>query len=374
MFMDPIDAYLNQQLASRQENNSLRKLPESNTGIDFCSNDYLGLARMEFPEIPTVQFGATGSRLISGNHADYQQLEQMLGNFLHSEAALVFNSGYQANLGLISCIATRQDTILYDQLVHASIRDALCLSNARSFAFRHNDPDHLREKLAKASGRVFVVVESVYSMDGDEAPLAEILMQCEAAGAALIVDEAHAIGVLGPQGRGLCVELGLASRVWARVVTFGKAMGTHGAAVLGAGLLRDFLINFSRPFIYTTALPPDTVIRIRQAFDYLQDTDQLDQLHRLIGHFKNGLNREVRARLIPSRSAIQSLVVPGNDAVKKLAGKLQEGGFRILPILHPTVPAGSERLRICLHSFNREEEINKLVAALNALDNATLPL
>lgn len=367
MFMNPIDEYFAQELARRQENNSLRKLPESNAGIDFCSNDYLGMAGMAFPTLPIAQFGATGSRLISGNHSEYQALEQLLTRFLKAEAALVFNSGYQANLGLIACIATRQDTILYDQLIHASIRDALRLSNARSFSFRHNDPEHLQEKLAKASGRVFVLVESVYSMDGDEAPLEKMAALCEAVGAGLIVDEAHAIGVLGPQGRGLCVALGLESKVWARVVTFGKAMGTHGAAVLGSGLLREFLINFSRPFIYTTALPPDTTGRIRQAFEYLQGTDQLARLHGLIDHFKSGLQPRIRERLIPSRSAIQSLVVPGNAAVKDLAKKLQEEGFWILPILHPTVPKGQERLRICLHSFNREEEINRLVALLNAI-------
>ncbi|PHN01796.1 aminotransferase class I/II-fold pyridoxal phosphate-dependent enzyme [Flavilitoribacter nigricans] len=365
--MDPIDEYLKEQLAQRREANSLRKLPPAEGGLDFCSNDYLGLAEVHFPTSELPRHGATGSRLISGNHAEYERLELELAQFLQSEAALVFGSGYQANLGLISCIAGRQDTILYDQLVHASIRDALRLTNARSFSFRHNDVAHLRQRLDRSSGRVFVIVESVYSMDGDEAPLADIVNCCRSAGAALIVDEAHALGVLGPAGRGLSALLGLEDLVWARIFTFGKALGVHGAAVLGSKLLREFLVNFSRPFIYTTGLPQDTVLRIRQSIAYLQETDRMERLHQLIGRFKDGLHPGVREQLIPSRSAIQSLIVPGNEAVKAVAGKLQDAGYRILPILHPTVPAGSERLRICLHSFNREADIDRLAGTLNAI-------
>lgn len=370
MIMNPIDEYLRAALHQRQENNSLRTLPDPRDGIDFCSNDYLGFARLPFPATEPVTYGATGSRLISGNHAAYGRLEACLSEFLNAESALVYGSGYQANLGLISCMASRGDTILYDQLAHASIRDALRLTHARSFAFRHNDTAHLREKLAQATGRTFVVVESVYSMDGDEAPLPEILGCCEDAGAALIIDEAHAVGVLGPQGRGLCAALGLEEKVWARVVTFGKALGAHGAAILGSTLLREYLINFSRPFIYTTGLPPDSIGRIQRAFEYLTTTERVGMLHERIELFKSQLTTDIRNQLIVSRSAIQSLVVPGNEAVKSLATQLQGAGFRILPILHPTVPRGSERLRICLHSFNTLSEVRALADALNVAVSA----
>lgn len=365
--MNQHDDYLKKQLAQRAVANRLRELPTINGGVDFCSNDYLGLASMNFSSSGISPYGATGSRLISGNHIEYQALEDLLASYLKAEAALVYGSGYQANLGLLSCIATRQDTILYDELAHASIRDAIRLTHARSFSFRHNDTAHLKEKLTKASGRVFVIVESIYSMDGDEAPLKEILVACYSAGAALIVDEAHAIGVIGQKGRGLTVATGLETEVWARIITFGKALGAHGAAVLGSKLLRDFLINFSRPFIYTTALPQDTVHRIRQSVTYLQTTDRIERLQLLIKRFKTALHPDVREHLISSSSAVQSLIVPGNDAAKAVAAGLQEKGFRILPILHPTVPKGLERLRICLHSFNQEEEIDGLTAALNSI-------
>lgn len=364
MFLPEIEHFLNEQLETRKEANAFRVLPRLSGGIDFCSNDYLGLARHAFPAPKMKQYGATGSRLISGNHAAYVDLEAFLTRFHHSEAALVYNSGYQANLGLISCLATRHDTILYDQLVHASIRDALRLSEARTLSFRHNDVDHLQEKLERANGRKWVVVESIYSMDGDEAPLREMVACCENQGAALIVDEAHAVGVIGPQGRGLVVEAGLEERVWARVVTFGKALGSHGAAVLGSNLLRDYLINFSRPFIYTTGLPPDTVHRTLEAYRCLEESELVQQLQANITLFKTMVSAAQHSSLIPSRSAIQSLLVPGNDAVKRAAKELQTAGFQVLPILSPTVPKGSERLRICLHTFNEEETIRQLASHL----------
>jgi 8-amino-7-oxononanoate synthase len=372
MSLIDIDAYLQERLQERKTNNAFRSLPNLSDGIDFCSNDYLGMARRQFSQPISAQYGATGSRLISGNHSAYSELEGFLAYFHRSESALVYNSGYQANLGLISCMATRHDTILYDQLAHASIRDAVRLSEARSLSFRHNDVHHLEEKLERANGRKFVVVESVYSMDGDEAPLPELADCCKAYDAALIVDEAHAVGVLGPQGRGLVVEMGLEDQVWARVVTFGKALGSHGAAILGSELLRDYLINFSRPFIYTTGLPPDTVQRILQAYRYLENSNLPEQILQKTDRFKNGIAGDLRASLIASRSAIQSLVVPGNAAVKEAALALQHAGFRILPILSPTVPKGSERLRICLHTFNTEEQIDQLVLQLQKINSALL--
>lgn len=359
------------ELSNRDLADSLRRLPTALNLIDFYSNDYLGMASN--PAVKTAiqtaldkdgALGATGSRLISGNRKEMEELEQFLAAFHQSEKALLFNSGYAANQGLLSCMAERHDTILYDQLIHASLREGLKLSLAAHYSFRHNDLGHLEQKMQIAKGQVFVVVESVYSMDGDEAPLTEMLELCEKYGAALIVDEAHATGVLGLEGRGLVAELGLEARVWARIYTFGKALGGHGAAICGPGYLIDYLINFSKPFIYTTALPWHGLAGVQSAYQEMQKGTALKALRKNIRFFTEQMPASLRPLFIPSRSAIQSLVYPGNSAVRELAKTLQEHGFAVWPILHPTVPKGQERLRICLHSFNTEEQIRRLFEVL----------
>ncbi|MCB9080369.1 MAG: 8-amino-7-oxononanoate synthase [Lewinellaceae bacterium] len=361
-------------LEERRQAGSLRHLPGQDAGIDFCSNDYLGFARHPVIREQIIAatlaediHGGTGSRLISGNHPAMEELEKTIATFHEAETALLFNSGYAANLGLLSAMANRTDTILYDELVHASMRDGIRLASARSFSFRHNDVQHLAEKIQRAEGQVFVVVESVYSMDGDCAPLDALLMVCEANGAVLVVDEAHAVGVMGARGEGLVPALGLASRVWARVVTFGKAMGSHGAAVLGPVYLRDFLINFARSFIYTTALPPAHWAGIAAAYAMLEGGEAVRTLQERIACFHRNLTPSLAARLIPSTSAIQALIVPGNEAVIRLAAQLNEQQLGVRPIRYPTVGLGQERLRICLHTYNTEAEIEKLCHYLQTL-------
>lgn len=364
--MYPIEHILSNHLEKRKKANAFRALPQQAGLIDFCSNDYLGLARENlFVKQPETQNGATGSRLISGNFPLTEKLETEIASFHRAPSALIYNSGYVANLGLLSCIAERQDTILFDELAHASIREGLLLSNARTYKFRHNDVLHLEDLLKRSSGRRFVVVESVYSMDGDCAPLIEIAELCDQYQAALIVDEAHGTGVFGEKGEGLVVAMSLEDRVWARVHTFGKALGVHGAAVLGSIVLRDYLINFSRAFIYTTALPPPTLQTIGAAYSAMKEGPLLELLRQRIRYFKEQLSAQLQSCFIESNSSIQCLLVPGNQIVKKLAGELQEAGFAILPILHPTVPKGQERLRICIHAFNSEEEISRMVNLLN---------
>jgi len=363
-------------LAERKAVQALRRLPATQGWIDFYSNDYLGMAQNAVVKTAIQQaleqehsLGATGSRLISGNRPELEAFEDFLANFHRSEKALLFNSGYAANQGLLSCMADRHDTIIYDQLIHASLREGLKLSLASHYAFRHNDLEHLGQKLAIAKGQIFVVVESVYSMDGDEAPLQEMLELCEKYGAALVVDEAHATGVLGPEGRGLVAELGLEERVWARIYTFGKALGGHGAAVCGPAYLIDYLINFSKPFIYTTALPWHGLAGVKAAYLEMQSGVALAQLQENIQFFNEQIPGSLRPQFIPSRSAIQSLLWPGNTAVRELARGLQEAGLGVWPILHPTVAKGQERLRICLHGFNTKEQITHL---LDALEKAVL--
>jgi 8-amino-7-oxononanoate synthase len=367
----PVAKKMMTELFNREESDALRRLPAPSELIDFCSNDYLGLAHssvvkqaMQTALEEEGPLGATGSRLISGNRPELEALEVFLAEFHQSEKALLFNSGYAANQGLLSCMADRHDTIIFDQLIHASLREGLKLSQATHYSFRHNDLKHLEQKLQVSKGQIFVVVESVYSMDGDEAPLIEMLELCEKYGAALIVDEAHATGVLGFEGRGLVAELGLEEQVWARIYTFGKALGGHGAAICGPGYLIDFLINFSKPFIYTTALPWHGLAGVQAAYLEMQKGTALKALQQNIRFFTEQIPASLRPQFIPSRSAIQSLVYPGNSAVRELAKTLQGQGFAVWPILHPTVPKGQERLRICLHSFNSQDEILALINAL----------
>jgi 8-amino-7-oxononanoate synthase len=358
--------YIQQKLKKREDENALRTLKTNDGLIDFCSNDYLGFSsekEIHVLDEELANYGATGSRLISGNHKLTEEVEEFLATFYQSESALIFNSGYNANIGLFSALPQRNDVIIYDELIHASIRDGIKLSNATSFSFKHNNLEQLEIKLKKATGNVYVAVESIYSMDGDEAPLEKLVEICNLYGAALIVDEAHAVGIFG-NGKGLCVELGLENDVFARIATFGKAFGTHGAAVLGNKLLRDYLINFSRAFIYTTALPLHSILTIRKAHNFLNhNLDRIEQLTENIEYFKKSIDN-YQLSIVNSSSPIQCVIISGNDEVKKMATQIQKNGFDVRPILSPTVPLGQERLRICLHSFNTSEQINNLVAEL----------
>jgi 8-amino-7-oxononanoate synthase len=345
---------LKNKLSEREKNNSLRKLSTTSELVDFCSNDYLGFAKQHHPnEYP---MGATGSRLISGTSNLHIQTEQEIAKYHNTEAALIFNSGYDANLGFFSCVPQKEDTVIYDQLCHASIRDGIRLGLARSFAFKHNDLNHLKEKMSQASGQIFVVVESVYSMDGDFSPLEELSSLCKTYQAKLIVDEAHAFGVFGSKGQGLCQD------AYARIYTFGKALGSHGATVVGSQLLIDYLINFSRPFIYTTALAPHSVKRISWAYQQITTAKERIQLQDNIAYFKSNCQHK---RLIESSSAIQCILIGGNDNTKKIAQHLATHHFDVRAILHPTVEQGKERLRICLHAFNTKREILELCQLIN---------
>ncbi|HRN41367.1 MAG TPA: 8-amino-7-oxononanoate synthase [Vicingus sp.] len=358
--------YIKDKLEKRKQENAFRELKDNNHLIDFCSNDYLGFAKETAIHQTNQQldgYGATGSRLISGNHTITEETEDYLANFYRSEAALIFNSGYSANVGLFQCLPQRTDTIIYDEYIHASIRDGIKLSNAKSYAFEHNNLAALKEKLSLATGLVYVVVESIYSMDGDAAPLIEIAKICKKHQAALIVDEAHATGIYG-NGLGLVAEFNLENDVFARIITFGKAYGCHGAAVLGSKILRNYLINYSRAFIYTTALPLPSILAIKNAHEFLlKNLNRIDELKELITYFKNSTSN-FQLLTSNSTSAIQCIIIPGNTEVKKVAENIQKNGFDVRPILSPTVPKGKERLRICLHSFNSQAQIDELLTII----------
>lgn len=359
---------LKDKLEERKRNDRFRVLKVNPGDIDFYSNDYLGFAHdgvliasseMILSRLGAVPVtGATGSRLISGNFPYTEQLEKSISQFHRSEAALIFNSGYDANLGLISSVAGKEDTFVYDQLCHASIIDGMRLSPANRIKFEHNNLSDLEAKLSRSKGAVFVITESVFSMDGDLSPLKEISELCKRYNAQLIVDEAHSSGIFEKEGRGIVCELGLEEAVFARVHTFGKALGCHGAAVLGSSLLKDFLINHARSFIYTTALPLHSLAFIGAAYELLPHAgerrkklfENMALFSKLTGHSLS--------------SPIAAIFPDSTEKTKALADVLNKEKIMVKAILPPTVPQGGERIRICLHAFNTTDEIEHLLSLI----------
>jgi len=371
------EEFIKARLDNRREKGAYRALKPESGLVDFCSNDYLGFARSpilkelldrEIQANEGYLNGSTGSRLLSGNTAYAEMLEQDIAAFHQSKAGLIYNSGYDANIGLFSSLPQKGDTIIMDELAHASIIDGARLSFANRYNFRHNDLGNLEEKLKHAKGTCYVVIESIYSMDGDTSPLREILELTEQYGANLIIDEAHAVGLYK---KGLVCKLNLENKVFARIVTFGKALGCHGAIVLGSKLLREYLINFSRSFIYTTAAPFHQLASIKMAYDVLESADdEIEKLKENINLFKKLLPHGKDLILIPSDSAIQCIILGDNNKTRKIAAQLQNAGLDVRPILSPTVPEGTERLRICLHAFNTTNEIILLADTLKEFNYA----
>ncbi len=374
---------LHNKLEARKLTNALRQLETPADLADFSSNDYLGFSKSKVIFNRTHKFlidngiqnnGSSGSRLLSGNHVLYDIVESWLCDFHKSKSALIFNSGYDANVGLFSSVPQRDDVIFYDEYIHASIRDGIKLSNAKSYKFKHNNLKDLERHLKRCikdkqapnkHQNIYIVTESIFSMDGDSPDLKIMVQLCKAYHALLIVDEAHALGVFNKNGAGLLQDLKIEQEVFARIITFGKALGTHGAAILGSKFLKQYLINFARSFIYTTALPPHTLANIHAAYNELTTTNKREHLYTNISHFKNELiKNRLEHIFIESRSAIHCCIIPGNSLVKQLALKLKENGFNVKPILSPTVPKGEERLRFCLHAFNTPEEISEVLNLL----------
>ena len=359
-------------IKQRQEKGFLRALTTDYPSIDFSSNDYLGFSTSGIlsGEISKLhgssKTGSTGSRLISGNSVVYEELEKDIAAFHRAEAAVLYNSGYDANLGLLSCIPQKHDLVISDEFIHASLIDGIRLSYATHYKFRHNDVNALTALIIRhrASFReIYVVAESVYSMDGDCAPLKDLAQVCKEYGAHLIVDEAHAIGIFGNQGRGLCEEQHMEKECFARIYTYGKAMGCHGAAVVGSEALKQYLVNFSRSFIYTTAMPEHGLTAIKAAYHLLQHTPEIEKLQTIIGYF-NELVRTSEC-FIKSNSSIHCRLMTGNNRVQALEEKCKTHNLFVKAIKSPTVRQGQERLRICLHAFNTRQEIDTLVKVLS---------
>lgn len=364
-----IQLRISEALEKRVSNGRLRQLTILGCPIDFRSNDYLGLAksawiRKKLSQLPTLSLGATGSRLLSGNTVVHQKVENFLAEHYQADAALLFNSGYDANVGLISTVIRPEDAIYYDEAIHASMHQGIKLSGAQSFAFRHNNIDELKNLLqSHPNERIqWILCESYYSMDGDQAPLKELAQLSQQYNAHLIVDEAHGIGCFSTQGKGLCDLYEIQNDIFARVVTFGKAMGAHGAAVLCDKETKSYLVNFSKPLIYSTAMTPKEVKHIQFAHEFVQKFSfpQL-QLKKNIQYFIDQC-KDVKG--LQGEGPIFSLIVPGEKTVRALANELQQKGLAIQPIVSPTVPIGAERLRIILHSFNTKEEIDILIHSI----------
>lgn len=382
-------------LEERKKRGLLRqlRLPQE-TACDFSSNDYLGLSRnadyhtfvanyfQTHP--PSKNIGSTGSRLLSGHSHEIEALEAVAASFHGSEHALLFNSGYDANLSMLSCFPGPCDAVVYDELIHASVHDGMRLSRARSdlYAFRHNDLSSLQSVIEHAvsqvSGAVIVCVETVYSMEGDVTAVSQLLDICFQLQISLqreihvIADEAHAGGVYGKHGEGLIAHTSSHTHpcLLANLVTFGKAFAAHGAIVLSRRVARDYLVNYARPFIYSTALPSHSVALLRAAYVFAKTPraqDIRDRLWMLVEHFvKEAISRLPPCALPPriARSPIQSIRIRGNENCIFVATKIRSRGFDVYPIRSPTVPLGTERIRIILHAHNTTGEIDRLFTAI----------
>lgn len=370
-----IDKLITKKLDLLDSGELMRNPVIKNGLVDFSSNDYLGIARN-----PHVQrkigdtiaqsggSGSTGSRLLTGHSQKIDRLEVQIADFHKGPSALLFNSGYDANLGLMTSLGMRNTTIVYDELIHASVHDGIKLAKAESVSFRHNDPDHLKQVLSGLNQPAIVAIESIFSMEGDAAPIEEILTICEAHNSLLIVDEAHAVGMYGNRGEGRVVELGLEDRIPVRLITFGKALGCHGAAVICSPRIRQLLINFSRSLIYTTALPDHSVLALKTVYDNMSEKGFSNlNTRELVILFKQSIKDVSGYDENCSDSQIQTIKLAGNAAVLSASKQLEVDGFDVRPIRFPSVPKGEERLRICLHEFNTKEEVLGLVKSLRSI-------
>lgn len=333
--------------------------------INFSSNNYLGianhpaLAAAAKAAIDRYGCGAGASRLISGNMVLHEELEAKLAEFKGTQAALVFNSGFQANTGILSTLVGEGDVIFSDTLNHASIIDGCRLSRAETEVYRHGDLDHLELLLQQAPGgaRKLIVTETIFSMDGDEAPLLGIVERAEKYDAIVMVDEAHATGIFGVNGAGIVAKLGLGERVLVQMGTLGKALGGFGAYVAGSCALRDLLINRCRSFIYTTALPPAVMAMALAAIELVRNEPQrrtaLWENCRRLKQGLSGLGFELGA----SESPILPLIIGEADMCMKFSDKLLANGVFAQGIRPPTVPPGTSRLRITLMATHSAAQI-----------------
>ena len=345
------------------------------TFFDFSSNDYLGLSDhpylIEESKKATQKFGvsSSSSRLLSGNLDLHRQLEENTAKFKHKEAAIVFNSGYQANLGIISSLYKQGDCIFADRLIHASLIDGILLSGAKNFRFQHNDTSHL-ESLLKKERKKFknclIITESIFSMDGDKAPLEELVSLKKKYNAQLFVDEAHATGIFGRNGAGLVEELDLEKEVDLIMGTFSKALGGFGAYLATSKKIVNYLVNTCRSFIYSTALPPGVIAANLASIKLLKDEPvRRIQLLENAAYFRKKLQDQ--GFIIKGESQIVPLIIGENTPALKCAKSLQGKGYWVLAIRPPTVPVGQARLRFSLNFYQQREILDSLINELKKI-------
>ena len=357
--MNNIESIMRSKLDERTKQLNIRQLVSYEGFTDFFSNDYLSLVKILLPS--PVEDKPGSSRLISGTTPLFLELEEKCAAFFEDEAALVFNSGYDANLGVFSCVPQRGDMILYDESAHASIIDGMRLSLARRRKFEHNDLNDLEKKLKQqTSNNCFVVVEGLYSMDGDLAPLKEMQKLCEQYEAFLIVDEAHSGGIYGLNGKGYSKEQNI--HPFIRIFTFGKAFGSHGACVVGSRISKDYLTNFARSFIYTTALSEYSVARTL----YILKTADFNKQQVLMQEKINYFNTIFSSFVLTSdlSSPIKILRLKDRKAIRLVESKLHEQKIGTVAIFSPAVPEEKECLRLSIHAENSIKEIDELHAII----------
>ena len=365
-----------------------RRVLESATGtrvvengreyLSFCSNDYLGLAShpalIAAAQQAAAQYGvgAGASHLVSGHGAAHHQLEAALAAFTGQPAALLFSTGYMANLGIVTALLGRDDEIFADKLNHASLNDAALLSRARLTRYPHLDLAALEKRLADSKARrKLVVTDAVFSMDGDIAPVPELLTLCERYDALLLLDDAHGFGVLGAGGQGVLEHFGVASERIIYMATLGKAAGVFGAFVAGSAELADYLVQRARSYVYTTAMPPSLAAALVASLQLIEgEAWRRERLRELAEVLKQGLNLR-RWRLLPSITPIQPVIVGANEEVLAVSEALRGRGIWVPAIRPPTVPKGEARLRVSLSAAHSPEDVTRLAQALNQLENAT---
>ncbi|PIQ91099.1 MAG: 8-amino-7-oxononanoate synthase [Candidatus Omnitrophica bacterium CG11_big_fil_rev_8_21_14_0_20_41_12] len=374
-------------LKNRQEQGLLRKLRPAtsrqngkiNFGgrqyFDFSSNDYLGLSghaelkKAALEAIDKSGVGACASRLLSGDAEIFHQLEEAIAAFKGKEAALVFNSGYQANVGIISALFTKEDCIFCDRLNHASIIDGILLSQAKFFRFRHNDCQHLELLLKKERNKfknALIVTESIFSMDGDRAPLKELVKLKEKFNCQIMVDEAHATGIFGQNGSGLVEEEGLSDSIDLIMGTFSKALAGFGAYLATSKTTVDYLVNTCRSFIYSTALPPSVIASNLASLKLIKDEPQR---RKTLLSMAEMLREKLEAKgfCIKGASQIIPVILGDNLRALEFAKKIQEKGYWVMPVRPPTVPVGQARLRISLSYCHEQETLNKLIEVISEI-------
>ncbi len=376
-FRDPFFSRIADELAGLEEAGRFRSLSQTE-GISLSGNDYLSLSRHpvlieKTRELAgTLPSGSTGSRLLGGNHPLHEELEALICSWKNSESALLFNSGYDANTGVIQTLISKEDLVFSDKLNHACIVDGIRATGAKSERFLHQDFEDLERRLKKYTGvkaNRFIIVESVYSMDGDVTDFHWLRLICEQYGCHLIVDEAHGTGVFGPTGAGILEQAGMTGYPLATIHTCGKALGTFGAFVTCRKPIRDYLVNKCRNFIFTTALPPLQAGLIAEAIRLvIPMTDDRRYLQSLAADFRQSLKTAGNWSTGKSSTMIVPVLIGPDEAAIRLAGLCRKSGFDVRAVRPPTVPEGSARLRISFTTSVTEQQASRLAGLLNSPD------